>query len=187
MKKAIQVMKRKIKMNDIINKVTKLASYALVISLCMAQTALAKEAELADKVFACSQLSENQPRLSCFDALTSSNRSIVETASKPVATEQSSPSNEQKIDAFGKEHVKKSTAELTKEINAITLTVSELTKTVRGKWKITFENGQQWQQKDTTTLKLQQGDQVTLTKGAFSSIFLQKEHTNRRIKVKRLK
>lgn len=178
-------------MNNIINKVTnkvaKLLSYALVVSLCMVQTALAKEAELANKVFACSQLSENQSRLSCFDAITSSNRSVVETASKPVAIEQLSPSNEQKIDAFGKEHVKKSTAELTKEINAITLTVSELTKTVRGKWKITFENGQQWQQKDTSTLRLQQGDQVTLTKGTFSSIFLQKEHTNRRIKVKRLK
>ncbi|MFT5003340.1 MAG: hypothetical protein ACI952_001693, partial [Flavobacteriales bacterium] len=36
-------------------------------------------------------------------------------------------------------------------------------------------------------LRLTQGDLVVITKGALGAVYLQKENTNKRIKVKRLK
>lgn len=169
-----------------VKKITQLSCYAFVTHLFIAPIVSAKETQLATKILTCSEITDNQSRLGCFDALTSNNNLVVDTA-KPLVIDKTMLQAEQQVDDFAKEHVKKTTKELEKEIDSITLTVSKLSKTVRGQWKITFENGQQWQQKDSGTLSLQQGDEVTLTKGAFSSVFLQKENINRRIKVKRLK
>jgi hypothetical protein len=168
------------------NNRIKLAYYAVVTSMLISQSVLAQEAELADKVQACSNISENQSRLSCFDALTDKNSLAVELLSQSVAIEKS-PLNEQQIDNFSKDHVKKTSDELAKEINSITLSISTLSKTIRGQWNVTFSNGQKWQQKDTTKLSLKQGDVVVLTKGALGSVYMQKENTKKRIKVKRLK
>jgi hypothetical protein len=83
--------------------------------------------------------------------------------------------------------VKKTAEEKAKEIDSITLTISQLSKSPYGQWKITFDNGQRWQQKDNHKLSLKTGQRVILTKGAISSVFLQKENSTKRIKVKRLK
>ena len=39
----------------------------------------------------------------------------------------------------------------------------------------------------TKRLRLKEGDLVVITKGALGAVYLQKENTNKRIKVKRLK
>ena len=176
----------KVSANKSVKKITQLTCYAFVSYLFIVPIVSAKEAQLATKILTCSEITGNQSRLDCFDALTSNNNLVVGTA-KPVAINNASLKAEQQVDDFAKEHVKKSTQELEKEVDSISVTVSKLSKTVRGQWQITFENGQKWQQKDSGTLSLKQGDEVILTKGAFSSVFLQKEDTNRRIKVKRLK
>lgn len=159
---------------------------ALISGLALPIITQAQTSNLAADINTCSQISQDQARLTCFDALTDKNTLAVATANKSVTSEKL-PLTEQQIDDFAKDHVEKSKEELAREINSITLTISKLTKTVRGQWKIVFENGQKWQQKDGQRLKLQVGLKVTITKGAFGAIYLHKESTNKRIKVKRLK
>jgi len=164
--------------------INKLALVAIVSSLTFAQTVTAETVDLVSKVKACSQISDNKSRLTCFDALSNASRTV--ETSKPIPTVNSSVS-EQAIDEFAKSHVQKTEEEEAKEVTTITLTISKLSKTVRDQWKISFVNGQKWQQKDSTRLKLTEGARVILTKGALGAVYLQKENSNKRIKVKRLK
>ncbi len=158
----------------------KLSICILISCLWLVITAPVKASELADNVQACSQIKADQARLTCFDQLTN-NQKVIKKA------QQTNQLTATQVDSFSKEHVKKTAEEKANEILTIASTISKLTKTSRGQWKITFANGQKWQQKDTIKMKLKEGDQVTLTKGALSSVFLKKENTNKRIKVKRLK
>ncbi|WP_019029321.1 hypothetical protein [Colwellia piezophila] len=169
---------------------------ALISGLIFVQAAHATTIDLASDIKACSQISQDKARLTCFDKLGRGEQSASAVASTAVLstaaistalTPRSSKLNEQQIDAFAKEHVEKTAEEKANEILSISLTISKLVKTTRGQWKITFKNGQKWQQKDSTKLKLKLDDKVTLTKGALNSVYLQKENTNKRIKVKRLK
>lgn len=154
--------------------------YAVVTSLLLSQTVLAKEGNLSDSIQGCVKISQDTARLACFDQLTDKRSTIsVEPAITALTTQQ--------VDSFSKEQVKKTREEQAKEITSITLTISKLSKTLYGQWKITFENGQKWQQKDKYTLSLKIGQRVILTKGSLSSVYLQKENTTKRIKVKRLK
>ena len=155
---------------------TKLAYYAIVTSLLMSQTVWAKEVELDDKVKACGNIVQDAARLVCFDQLTD-----IASSTKIVAL------TVIQVDEFSKSHIKKTDEEIAKEINSITLTISALSKTVHGQWKLTFKNGQKWLQKDSGRLRLKEGDLVVITKGALGAVYLQKENTNKRIKVKRLK
>ncbi|PKG85009.1 hypothetical protein CXF85_05200 [Colwellia sp. 75C3] len=158
---------------------TKFCYYAVVTSLLISQTVLAKEAELDDKIKVCSEISQDAARLLCFDQL-------IDVSNSKLAPQITALTAAQ-VDEFSKVHVKKTDKEIAEEINSITLTISTLSKTIRGQWKLTFKNGQKWQQKDTTKLRLNEGDLVVLTKGALGAVYLQKKNTNKRIKVKRLK
>ncbi len=160
------------------NNSNRLASSIIVVSLFFTQTVLAKESlqQLED----CVRISQDTARLACFDKLTEKLSSkSVEASTTQVITQQ--------VDDFSKEHIEKTAEEKANEVLSISLIVKTLKKVGRGQWKITFNNGQQWQQKDATRFKLKEGDKVTLTKGALGSVFLQKENTNKRMKVKRLK
>jgi len=163
-------------------KSIKLTYFTVITSLLLSPTVLAKEENLSDRMQNCVKISQDKARLTCFDQLTSKSKSktvSVESEATGLTAEQ--------VDSFSKGQVKKTSEELANEINAITLTISKLSKTPYGQWKITFENGQKWQQKDNYKLSLKTGQRVVLTKGAITSVFLQKENTNKRIKVKRLK
>jgi hypothetical protein len=166
----------------------KLVLCVLGASLLLVKTVSAEESELLSKIKICSLVSESQARLSCYDALTNINTSsmAIVVPSKTVSTEKP-PISAEEVDDFAKSHVQKSEEEQANEINSITLTISKLSKTVRGQWKLSFENGQQWQQKDAAKLRLKEGIKVILTKGALGAVYLQKEHSNKRIKVKRVK
>ena len=155
---------------------------AFISGLALPIIAQAQTSNQAAEINICSQISQDKARLTCFDALSPQKKAVV---SAPVTSEKV-PLTEQQLDDFGNDHVEKTKEELAKEINTITLTISKLTKTVRGQWKIIFENGQKWQQKDTAALTLSIGSRVILTKGAFGSVYLKKENTKKRIKVKRL-
>ncbi len=169
--------------------IEKLSYCVFVGSILLSQTVFAEQAELAVKVKACSEVSNNQARLTCFDELTAKQGHKVELSKTTglKATGLKTELSAEQVDLFSKEQVEKTAEEKANEITSISLTISKLEKTQRKQWKVTFENGQQWLQKDTTKLKLKQGEQVMLSKGALSSVFLVKENSNKRIKVKRLK
>jgi len=90
-----------------------------------------------------------------------------------------------RIDAFSKESLKKSDEE--KGPDRITAKINKLNKLIRGEWVIYFENGQKWQQTDTTRFKLSVGINVRLEKGSLGVVYLYKEGSSRSIRVKRLK
>ena len=152
----------------------------LVATLLPVQSVLASEEALTVKVQQCSQITQDQDRLSCFDQLVTKKTRVATVLPKPDLTAQ-------QLDNFAKEHVEKSAEEKANEITSITLTISKLNKSPYGKWNINFSNGQKWKQKDSARLRLKEGDIVVLTKGILGSFFLQKENTTKRIKVKRLK
>ncbi|MBU2869559.1 hypothetical protein [Colwellia sp. E2M01] len=139
--------------------------FYLLVSL-YTHNGVADEISLNQQLVVCNKVIENSARLACFD----------EIAIQP----------NQIKDNFAKEHLKKSDVERANEIKKVTLTISDLSKNPYGKWIIYFENQQKWQQKDSNQLSLKVGQRVTLTKGALSAIYLQKENTTKRIKVKRL-
>ena len=185
------------------NKITRLTFLAIVTSL-LSQSAVAEEASLSDRIQGCVKITQDMARLACFDQLTvkHSNNSVdlavtqlgaqqVDSEVTQLATQQVESNvtqlTAQQIDSFSKEQVKKTAEESAKEIDSITLTISKLSKTPYDQWKITFENGQKWKQKDNYKLSLKTGQRVILTKGSLSSVYLQKENTTKRIKVKRLK
>lgn len=163
--------------------IVKLA-YCALVSCLLSQTVYAQQTDLAAKVTSCSKISENQARLNCFDELLIKQAPKVQPAK--VAAPKAALTTEQ-VDSFAKVHLKKTKEELAKEIDQITLVVSKVKKNAYGKMLITFDNGQRWQQKDSNRMKLSTGATVTLHKGALSSVYLQKENGNKRIKVKRLK
>tara|TARA_R100001377_G_scaffold80982_1_gene60209 strand:+ start:227 stop:721 length:495 start_codon:yes stop_codon:yes gene_type:complete len=163
------------------NKITKLTYFAVVTSL-LSNTAIAEEISLTDRVQGCVKITQDTARLACFDQLISKAKPTAIKA-EPIITGLTA----EQVDSFSKEQVKKTAEESAKEIDSITLTISKLSKSPYGEWRITFENGQRWQQKDNYKLSLKTGQRVILTKGSLSSVYLQKENTTKRIKVKRLK
>lgn len=169
--------------------IEKLSYCAFIGCLLLPQAVIAKQADLAEKVKACSEVASNQARLSCFDQLTAKQDTKAESpkTSGLKATGLKTELSAAQVDQFSKEQLEKTAEEKANEVRSISLTISKLEKTQRKQWKITFANGQQWLQKDNTKLKLKQGEQVMLSKGAISSVFLEKENSNKRIKVKRLK
>ena len=180
---------------------TKLTNVILMVCLLTSQEAFAKNATILEKIMACTPIKEAKKRLHCFDQLSSvvSSTMAVEQHTVEQVELQTANAAAQKnekagialttkqIDDFSKDSIKKTPDQLAAEINTITMTISKLTKSIRGQWQIFFANGQQWQQKDNVRIRLKEGDKIELVKGALGSIFLKKYNTNKRIKVKRLK
>lgn len=167
------------------NFIVKLACCTIVTIFWLVTPVLAKQLSLSERVKVCSELTSDQARLSCFDQLTTKSSQV--TKSVPQSVQQPTQLSAQQVDAFAKEQVKLSKTEQAKELTSISATIDKLTKTVHGQWKITFANGQKWLQKGNTRLSLKVGQRVVITKGALGAIYLKKDNSNTRIKVKRLK
>ncbi len=139
------------------------------------------EMSLAAKLIKCGKISSPDERLACFDGLIEQN-SVVKVPA-PIAKTQ--PPQHKGVDDFAKEHLKRTSAD--EGLDSITSSISKLKKLIRGQWIISLENGQQWQQKGSTKIKLKVGDAIRMKKGVMGAIFLYKEGSHRTIRVKRLK
>jgi len=152
------------------------------------------EASLSIQLTQCGQNLKADARLACFDGLAKSaathivlpaNNDTALVAIMPTTIAQVQPSATKQVDDFAKEHLKKTSTE--QELDSIVSSVTKLKKLIRGQWVITLENGQKWQQKDTTKMKLKVGDTVRMKKAAMGAVYLYKEGSHRNIRVKRLK
>jgi hypothetical protein len=184
---------------------------ALMFFILTPMYVMASDISLINNLKTCAVIKKEAVRLQCFDDLTKKTRvfsyneeytlnqdSVSEInsseinkansleANSKLVDNQINPLTATQIDNFSKEKVKKTSQEIADEVNTISLTISKLSKSLRGQWKIFFANGQHWQQKDNINLRLKVGDKVQLIKGALGSVFLKKEDTNKRIKVRRL-
>lgn len=168
-------------------KVNSITLLGLLIGLVSSSSFATSNNDLLDGMSNCLKVQMDEARLACFDQLAQLNR-VVLNANKsnniPIA-ETVIKEEEKKIDDFSKEDLIK--AEEEKGLESISSTISGVKQLIRGQWVIDLENGQKWQQKDYTEIKLKVTDKVNLKKGAFGAVSLLKEGSNRSIKVKRLK
>jgi hypothetical protein len=148
----------------------------------------------------CAKISKNEDRLACFDLLSNKFKILPidkKTAPKVMANTKNKKHVQEKviiarnkettIEAFGASHLKNKHTE-SKETQSIVLTISKIKKNAHKELIISFENGQVWQQKDSSYFKIEAGNKVQLTKGALGSIYLKKTgDSKRRIRVKRIK
>jgi len=171
-------------------KVNFTALFGLFCTIISTGVLATNTSALVDGLSHCMQVSDDQERLACFDQL--SNQNIItplsttsEAQVKEVVPiiENTELAEAKRIDDFAKETLKQPK----EAVEGITAIVSGLKKLIRGQWVIDLENGQKWQQTDTTILKLAVGDSIYLEKGSFGSVYLFKEGLNRNIRVKRLK
>ena len=135
----------------------------------------------------CSTILSSDERLACFDKLVtaSANESVMATTAVTPSITDKILAEDKLVDNFAKEHIKKTKKE--QGPNSIFATVSKVKKLLRGQWILYFENGQKWQQTDTSKVKFKVGNKVRLSKAALGAIYLYKDGSNRSIKVKRLK
>ncbi len=189
------------KTNSISNVKTNIKSKTKIITvtsllLCSLSSVsfASTEASISAQLAKCGQISQAEARLACFDGLVKGTvMSTVLPASKeaalvaavPTLAEQVQFSKTEQVDDFAKGHLKKTSKE--QGLDSITSSITKLKQLIRGQWVITLKNGQQWQQKDTTKIKLKVGDTVRMKKAALGAVHLYKEGSHRNIRVKRLK
>ncbi|HDZ33218.1 MAG TPA: hypothetical protein ENH67_10130 [Pseudoalteromonas sp.] len=145
---------------------------------------------------ACSFIENDFNRLLCYDN-TIAGKSLV----KPSVTKKLTPpaSNNvpqaavtapvqvqttEKADDFGLEHKKEEQVEKETEIKAMVTSVDEA---AYGELIISLDNGQQWRQIGSDSMRLKEDDTIVISRGAFSSFLLKKDGKNRSIRVKRTK
>ena len=86
-------------------------------------------------------------------------------------------------DEFGLEY-KKSQTEKDAEIKAMVASVEEA---AYGELIISLDNGQQWRQIGSDSMRLKKNDTIVISRGVFNSFLLKIDGENRSIRVKRTK
>ncbi|PKG62953.1 MULTISPECIES: hypothetical protein [Pseudoalteromonas] len=143
---------------------------------------------------ACSFIENDFNRLLCYDN-TIAGKSLV----KPTITKTLTPPTannvpqvvaaapiqaKAKADNFGLEHKIEEQVEKETEIKAMITSIDEA---AYGELIISLDNGQQWRQIGSDSMRLKENDTIIISRGAFSSFLLKKDGKNRSIRVKRTK
>lgn len=142
---------------------------------------------------ACSFIENDFNRLLCYD-----NTIAGKSLTKPTITKTLTPPTannvpqavaaapmqaKAKADDFGLEH-KESQVEKETEIKAMVTSVKEA---AYGELIISLDNGQQWRQIGSDSMRLKENDTIAISRGAFNSFLLKQDGKNRSIRVKRTK
>ncbi|WP_165726633.1 hypothetical protein [Pseudoalteromonas sp. SA25] len=142
---------------------------------------------------ACSFIENDFNRLLCYD-----NTIAGKSLTKPTITKTLTPPTannvpqvvaaapiqaKAKADNFGLEH-KESQVEKETEIKAMVTSVKEA---AYGELIISLDNGQQWRQIGSDSMRLKENDTIVISRGAFNSFLLKQDGKNRSIRVKRTK
>ncbi|ALU43506.1 hypothetical protein [Pseudoalteromonas rubra] len=153
------------------NNITLLLSGAVVFTSVLGIQPAQAKGKLPHKLQKCSQLQSDDKRLACYDRL------AADFASKSHPVRSQPPAADTK--SFGLEHKQDSE-------QVISATVLELSKSANGLRRFTLDNQQRWQQIGTQAFFAKEGDTVTIRRGSFNSFIMQKEGSNRSVKVRRV-
>ena len=171
-----------------------LLSFTLLSPLLMAQTPLALALE------SCRAEQNSSKRLLCYDqiSLGSSEKVVSAVAPKPTAivkqeaipttensNETTSKSRAATITTSSSEFGLENRRELSELPDRISVVVTKISFNLYKKLIIEFDNGQIWQQTDSTTYPIKVGEQHFIRRGALGAFYLGNEKSNRRIKVRR--
>lgn len=138
----------------------------LLPALLLAATSLPAAAveSLREQLQQCSQFSDNDKRLDCFDQVTGN---LHQHAEQQFGQEQ-----KQVIDEAPE---------------SITATIASATEGAFGKYTFTLDNGQVWQQVESSSRAIWRGgEQVALERGVFGSFLMRKVTGGRALRVKRI-
>lgn len=161
----------------------------IVICTTLFAVSISAHANSLSELNRCATINDSLERLVCYDELAKTinqgkaplkvvKKTTVE-ANKPLQVVKKSAE-----DNFGQEHLDK---EQQAPVQNVTLTIASLEKINKRAWLITFTNGQKWKQTDSEALRLKEGLDVQLVRGALGSIYLKKQNANKRIRVRRIK
>jgi len=169
----------------------------IILSLTWLGLALpASAAGVLSELAACAQTKDSLARLVCYDKLAEQslgNKAIVATKKQSVTKAAATPAMVKapvakrapsEEESFGGEHLKSADD----QVMEIAVTVTSVKKTLRDLLKLTFDNGQIWQQTDSGAApRISTGDKVVIKRGALGSFYLKKADSNRTVRVKRIK
>lgn len=165
----------------------------LVVGFALAFSAQGETIE--DALQACTQQDNALKRLVCYDKITKSLNQYSGTdkaleIGQPIAPIETNVNHSpvsaqapQEHSDFGLERQKA----LENVNDKLTSAVANVMADPYGKLTVTLNNGQVWKQSDSTRIKLDSGDTVTVERAALGSFMLSKEGQNKRIRVKRVK
>ena len=140
------------------------------------------QVRLHDAITQCRSLTATVERLDCYDAIVLGESS---TPGPTLTTDVSAQESQRDGGSpegtdFGFEYdVKDATQSMISDVN-------QVRKNAKGGLVLTLGNGQVWQQSDGQTLFLDEGDSVTITRGALSAFYLSKDGKGRRYKFARV-
>ena len=168
---------------------------ALAIVCAFSHVAFAES--LAKAMEKCSQVDNSLKRLVCYDQLNNKANGYQDSElptqvyrRPPNANNETYPQAPQvasnqvgnPVDNFGKPILQTIQRE---EIDSLSAQISAIQKDQRGKFSITLDNGQIWQQTDSKSVLLREGDSVVLEKGLLGAFFLKEVSSSSRIRVER--
>lgn len=137
--------------------------------------AAASSSALEEAIADCRVVTSAIGRLDCYDAIElggvqAGTAAVIETVDERPGEEEE----------FGFEF------DVKDALQSVTSDVTEVRKNAKGGLVLTLVNGQVWQQSDGQTLFMDEGDTVTITRGAFSAFYLTKDGKGRRYKFARV-
>ena len=168
---------------------------ALFLSLSFITGISHAQTDLSQQILACQAQTDSLQRLVCYDDIAKqlgkapvSDETSVQTATS-VATKVAAqsvqtvqPTLSTAEANFGQE------AKVIKEVEEVRYVIKSAKLSVRKKWRFVFENGQQWEQKDSDRFaKYTAGEEVIIKRGVMNAFYLKKTDANRTIRVKRIK
>jgi hypothetical protein len=161
---------------------------ALLMLACI-NTGHAAEAE--DELAACRAIEADAERVACYDAIAHGQVDEQEKENKGVAVVPAAVAVEvASDDEFGKP----TDDDLTRDAeepesddddDELTATVTSVRLYKRDRVVFTLDNGQEWRQSSTSTLRLDVGDEIVIRKGTFGSFNMAKQGSSRPMKVRR--
>jgi len=176
--------------------------------------AAAQSDELYDDLVVCRDLTSTVARLDCYDAAVDRSRqtggprpatAAATPAAPPAATPAATPPaalepaaaaasgaaaasiSQEELFGQNSNDVQRTVEEATgsERIDSLSAQVTRLQDSGYEKVRITLDNGQAWQQIDTSSLRLKVGDDVMIERAALGSFMLKKKGNNRTMRVSR--
>jgi hypothetical protein len=174
-----------------------LALAMAAFSICLAAvpvqagaTGVLTEGQLHDAIATCRLQTTAITRLDCYDAIALPEAEIASElattdsgAASAKAAQSGAPQSRTAQDEeaeFGFEF------DVKDALQSVTSDVTRVQKNAMGGLVLTLANGQVWQQNDGQTLFLDEGDSVTITRGALSAFYLTRDGKGRRYKFTRV-
>ncbi|WP_337841742.1 hypothetical protein [Rheinheimera sp.] len=165
---------------------------AVVVTMSLLLASV-QAATVDDELQRCRQISQDLPRLLCYDQIGQPAKTVAETvttkavplvvAQQPVQAAAASPAPEKTAEQdFGIEHRAAPPEDLPE---AVTVVLTKIATAPHGQKIFTFDNGQVWRQITKESFVAKTGETYQLTRGVLNSFFLGQQDSPRKTRVRR--